>query len=97
MKEYRAKQQQLYVYIIRNDQNQKIIDTLTDAIRARRAEKELLSLEIESANKTENKLSGIDKFSHLSQIATIGRNLSAIGERLQQPPKSKRGRPLKSQ
>ncbi len=35
----------------------------------------------------QNNLSGINKTSDLSQIETIGSNLSAIGERLQQPPK----------
>jgi hypothetical protein len=39
-----------------------------------------LSSAIESANKTANNLSGIDKTS-LSQIAKIGNKLSAIGEK----------------
>ncbi len=63
---------------------------MTEARRARNSRKELLSLAIEGINKEASKLSGIDKTSHLSQIATIGNKLSAIGEKL-------RGRPLESQ
>jgi hypothetical protein len=96
MKAYRPKQRQLKKDVGKN-QDQKTISTLTDAIRARNARKELLSLAIESANTTANKLSGIDKTSHLSQIATIGSKLSEIGEELQPPPKSKRERLPKSQ
>jgi hypothetical protein len=94
MKEYRAKQRQLKKDV---GTKQKTVNTLTDAIRARKARKELLSLQIESANKTANKFSEIDKTSHLSQVATIGSNLSEIGEKLLQPRRSKRGRPAKSQ
>ena len=65
------------------NQNQKIVDTLTDAIRARKSRKELLSLAIESVNKEASKLSEIDKTSHLSHLATIRKNLSAIGEKIQ--------------
>jgi len=96
MKAYRAKQRQLKKDV-GTKQNNKAISTLTDAIRARKAKKELLSLAIESANKTANKLSGLDRSSQLSQLGTIGSNLSEIGARLQQPPKNKRGRPAKSQ
>jgi hypothetical protein len=67
------------------------INTLTDAIRARKAKKELQALAIESAKKTANKLSGLDRSSQLlSQIGTVGSRLSEIGEKLEQPPKSKR-------
>ncbi len=38
----------------------------------------LLSLAIESANKTANKFSEIDKTSKISQIATVGSKLSQI-------------------
>ena len=94
MKAYRAKQRQLKKEV---ETKQKSINTLTDAIRARKAKKELLSLAIENANKTANKLSGIDKTSHTAQIAKIGNKSSAIGEKMQQEPRrSKRGRPLKS-
>ncbi len=97
MKAYRAKQQELKKDMGKN-QNQKIINTLTDAIRARKARKELLWLAIERANKTANKLAGIDKTSLYSQLATVGSNLWAIAEKMQQEPKAKRGRkPLKSQ
>ena len=96
MKAYRAKQRQLKKDAGKN-QNSKSINTLTDAIRARKAKKELLALAIESANKTANKLSGLDRSSQLSQLGTVGSKLSEIGERLQPPPKSKLGRPLKSQ
>ena len=44
------------------------MNTLTDALRARKAKKELLSLAIENAIKTANTLSGIDKTSYLSQL-----------------------------
>jgi hypothetical protein len=94
MKAYRAKQRQLKKDV---GKNQKSVNTLTDAIRARKARKELLSLAIESANKTANKFSEIDKTSYLSQAATVGSNLTEIGEKLEQPRRSKRGRPLKSQ
>ena len=97
MKAYRAKQRELKKNMGRS-QDPKAVNMLTDAIRARKARKELLSLEIERANKTANKLSGIDKNSLYSQIATVGSNLSAIGETMQQAPKAKRGRkPLESQ
>lgn len=96
MKEYRAKQRQLKKDV-GTKPNQKTVNTLTDAIRARKAKQELLALAIESANKTANKLSGIDRSSQLSQLGTIGNRLLEIGEKLQQPPKSKRGRPVKSQ
>ena len=94
MKAYRAKQRQLKKDV---GKNQNAINTLTNAIKAKKARQELLSLAIERANKTANKFSEIDKTSHLSQAATVGSNLSAIGEKLQQPPKSKRGRKPKSQ
>ena len=51
MKEYRAKQRQLKKEV---ETKQKATSTLTDAIRARKARKELLSLAIEKANKTAN-------------------------------------------
>ncbi len=56
--------------------NQKAISTLTDAIRAKKARKELLSLAVASANKTADTFSEEDKTSRLSQIATIGSKLS---------------------
>jgi hypothetical protein len=94
MKAYRAKQRQLKKDV---GKNQKTVNTLTDAISARKARKEFLSLAIESANKTANKLSEMYITSHLSQIATVGSNLSEIGEKLQQPRRSNREIPLKSQ
>jgi hypothetical protein len=96
MKAYREKQRQSKKDV-GTKQNQKAVNTLTDAIKARKAKKELLALAIESANKTANKFSEIDKTSHLSQVATVGSNLSEIGEKLLQPRRSKRGRPAKSQ
>ena len=96
MKAYRAKQRELKKNTGKSH-NPKAVNTLTDAIRARKARKELLSLAIESANKTANKLSEIDKNSLYSQMATVGSNLTAIGEKMQQGPKAKRGRPSKSQ
>ena len=92
MKVYRAKPRQLKKEVAKKSMN-----TLTDAIRARKARKELLSLAIENANKTANQLTKIDRTSQLSEIATIGSRLSKVGERLQQAPKNKRGRPPKSQ
>ena len=58
MKEYRAKQRELKKDI---EKKQKSLNTLTDAIRARKARNELLSLAlaVESANETANKLSEI--------------------------------------
>ena len=92
--DYRAKQRQLKKDV---GKNQNAINTLTNAIKAKKARQELLSLAIERANKTANKFSEIDKTSHLSQVATVGSNLSAIGEKMEQSPKSKRGRKPKSQ
>ena len=94
MREYRAKQRQLKKDI---ETKNKAINTITDAIRARKAKKELLALAIESANKTANKLTGLDRSSQLSQLGTVGSKLTEIGERLQQPPKKKQGRPPKSE
>ena len=51
MKEYRAKQRQLKKEV---EIKQNSINTLTDAIKARKARKELTSLAIEKANKTAN-------------------------------------------
>ena len=51
MKAYRAKQRQLKKDV---GKDHKAISTLTDAIRARKAKKELLSLATEKANKTAN-------------------------------------------
>ena len=51
MKEYRAKQRQLKKEV---EIKQNSINTLTDAIKARKARKELASLAIEKANKTAN-------------------------------------------
>ena len=96
MKAYRAKQRELKKNMGRS-QDPKAVNTLTDAIRARKARKEIQSLAIERANKTANKLSEIDKKSLYSQFATVGSNLEAIGEKLEQKPKVKRGRPSKSQ
>jgi hypothetical protein len=83
MKAYRAKKRQLKKDV---GKNQNAINTLTNAIKAKKARQEsqeLLSLAIERANKTANKFSEIDKTSHLSQVATVGSNLSAIGEEMQ--------------
>ena len=51
MKEYRAKQRQLKKEV---ETKQNSINTLTDAIKARKARKELASLASEKANKTAN-------------------------------------------
>ena len=51
MKEYRAKQRQLKKEV---EIKQNSINTLTDAIKARKARKELASLASEKANKTAN-------------------------------------------
>ncbi len=79
------------------NQNLESMNTLTDAIRARKANNEFLALAIDNAKKTTNKLSGLDRSSQLSQLGTVGSRLSEIGERLEQPPKSKRGKLQKSQ
>ncbi len=63
--------------------------------KSKKARKELLALQIESANKSANKFSEIDKTSYLSQAATVGSNSTEIGEKLEQPRRSKLGRPLK--
>ena len=65
MKQYRANKKSVKLEV---EKKQKSMNTLTDAIRARKAKKELLSLAIENAIKTANKLSGIDKTSYLSQL-----------------------------
>ena len=91
MKAYRAKQRQLKKDV---GKSQNAINTLTNAIKAKKARQELA---IQRANKIANQFSEIDKTSHLSQVATVGSNLSAIGEKMEQSPKSKRGRKPKSQ
>ncbi len=68
---------------------ERIKNTLTGAIRAKKARKELLSLAIGSANRTAIKLSETDKTSKSLQNATVGSKLSKKGERLQQVPKNK--------
>ena len=52
MKQYRANKKSLKLEV---EKKQKSMNTLTDALRARKAKKELLSLAIENANKTANK------------------------------------------
>ena len=94
MKQYRANKKSVKLEV---EKKQKSMNTLTDTIRARKAKKELLALAIESANKTANKLTGLDRSSQLSQLGTVGSKLTEIGDRLQQPPKRKQGRPPKSQ
>ncbi len=69
MKQYRANKKSSKSDV---DKKPKSINTLSHAIRARKARKELLSLTNENANKTADKWSGIDKTSQLSKIATLG-------------------------
>ena len=82
MKEYRAKKKASKVEM---EKKQKSINTLTDAIRARKARQELLSRAIESANKTSNRL---------TEIGVNARELIQKGKNMKEAPK-KRGRPSK--
>ncbi len=52
MKQYRATKKALKLYV---EKKQKSVNTLTDAIKARRARNELQTLAIEQANKTADK------------------------------------------
>ena len=70
MKEYRAKQRQLKKEL---DQKQKSVNTLTDAIKARKARKEIQQKAIEKANKTaqvfEEQMKGIKgKFNDVREV-----------------------------
>ena len=58
MKQYRATKKALKLDV---DKKQKSVNTLTDAIKARRARNELQTLAIEQANKTADKLTEIGK------------------------------------
>ncbi len=55
MKQYRSTEKALKFDI---EKNQKSVDTLTDAIKARRARNELQTSAIEQANKTADKING---------------------------------------
>ena len=70
MKEYRAKQRQLKKEL---DQKQKSVNTLTDAIKARKARNEAQRLRISKANETaqvfEEQMRGIkDKFNDVREV-----------------------------
>ena len=58
MKQYRATKKALKLDV---EKKQKSVNTLTDAIKARRARNELQTLAIEQANKTADKLTEIGK------------------------------------
>jgi hypothetical protein len=62
MKAYGAKQRQLKKDV---GKNQNSINTLTNAIKAKKARQEFFSLAMERANKTANEFAEIDKTSHL--------------------------------
>ena len=81
MRKYRANQKQL------KDKKQNAMNIISNALKARKARQEVLSLAITKANKTANKL--LDQQSNINDIIKTGKEL------MQKPrtaTKSKRGR-----
>ena len=68
MKQYRATKKALKL-----EKKQNAVNTITDAIRARRARKELQTLAIEQANKTGDKLAEIGKTA--KELINTGKNI----------------------
>ena len=99
MKEYRAKQRELKKNV---EKKQKSINTITDAIRAKRARMQMQKQAIEKANKTANNKIEEDRgdtkqsrTAVISKATEAAKNLMEIGKRLEQVPQKKRGRPAK--
>jgi hypothetical protein len=85
------------------EKKQKLIDTLTGAMRTRAARRQREAAAIEKANKTANILVEEGKTLKQSQTAAIRKagetanKLMEIGENLKQAPQKKRTRPAKIQ
>ena len=84
MKQYRATKKTLKLDV---EKKQNAVNTLTDAIRARSARKELQTLAIEQANKTADKL---------VEIGNTAKELINSGKNIKKSHKKKRGRKSKS-
>ncbi len=85
MRQYRASKKTLKKDIeIKN----KAINTISDAIKAKRARKELQTLAIEQANKTADKL---------AEIGNTAKKIIEAGKSINKSPKKKRGRHAKKQ
>ena len=87
MKQYRATKKALKLDV---EKKQNAVNTLTDAIRARSARKELQTLAIEQANKTADKLSEIVE--NAKELIKKGKTITEKS----QIPKKKRGRKPKA-
>ena len=84
MKQYRATKKTLKLDV---EKKQNAVNTLTDAIRARSARKELQTLAIEQAHKTADKL---------AEIGKTAKELINTGKNIKKSHKKKRGRKSKS-
>ena len=84
MKQYRASKKTLKKDI---ETKNKAINAISDAIKAKRARKELQTLAIEQANKTADKL---------AEIGNTAKELIKAGKNNNKSPKKKRGRPPKA-
>ena len=84
MKQYRATKKALKLDV---EKKQKSVNTLTDAIKARRARKELQTLAIEQANKTADTL---------EEIGKTTKELINAGKNIKKSHKKKRGKKSKS-
>jgi|688.fasta_scaffold886240_1 hypothetical protein len=87
MKLYRQKKKSMNT---NNENKQKSMNTISDAMKVRRAQKELQTLAIEKANKTANKLSEIVE--NAKELIKKGKTITEKS----QIPKKKRGRKPKA-
>ena len=84
MKKYRATKKSLKLDV---EKKQNATNTIADAIKARRARKELQTLAIEQANKTADKL---------GEIGNTAKELINAGKNIKKSHKKKRGKKSKS-
>ena len=89
MKQYRASKKQIKTQI---EQKQKSINTLTDAIKARKARQELLSRAVAKANDTASLLE-----EQSNKARQIFNNAKTLLNQTKPTEKRKRGRPAKKQ
>ena len=84
MRQYRATKKALKLDV---EKKQNSVNTIADAMKARRARKELQTLAIEQANKTADKL---------AEIGKTAKELINSGKNIKKSHKKKRGRKSKS-
>jgi hypothetical protein len=84
MKQYRATKKALKLDV---EKKQNSVNTIADAIKARRARKEMQTLAIEQANKTADKL---------EEIGKTAKELINTGKNIKKSHKKKRGKKSKS-